>query len=259
MNEFAVDIKDLWVSLNDDFTLREVDLQIRRGIFLGLIGPNGGGKTTLLQVMLGLVKPDRGQVMVFGRPAGDHKNKGLIGYLPQRAFADLSFPVTVFDVVMMGRYSKIGLWRKASSQDRDQVLEKLQAVGMVHLRDRPIGRLSGGEQQRVFIARALASDPQMLLLDEPTSGVDTGAQDAFYQLLGKLNKDLALTIVLVSHDIGVIPSHTDEIACLNQKLHLHGRCPEVLDSEALKKVYGCEVEMLVHGKIPHRVIGEHGD
>lgn len=257
MTQMAVDIKDLWVSLNGDFILREVELQIRRGIFLGLIGPNGGGKTTLLQIILGLIKPDRGQVQVFGRPAGHHKNKGLIGYLPQRAFADLSFPVTVFDVVMMGRYPKIGLWRRASSEDRGQVLEKLQAVGMHHLRDRPIGHLSGGEQQRVFIARALVSDPQMLLLDEPTAGVDTKAQDAFYQLLGRLKETLSLTIVLVSHDIGVIPYHTDEIACLNQKLHLHGKCPEVLDSEDLKKVYGCEVEMLVHGKIPHRVIGEH--
>lgn len=259
MNESVVDIKDLWVSLDHDFILREVNLQIQQGTFLGLIGPNGGGKTTLLQVVLGLVRPDKGQVRVFGRPPWHHRNKGLIGYVPQRAFADLSFPVSVFDVVMMGRYSKIGLWHKATAEDRRRVLEKLEAVDMVHLRDRPIGHLSGGEQQRVFIARALACDPRMLLLDEPTSGVDSKAQGAFYQLLGKLKEDLSLTIVLVSHDIGVIPYHTDEIACLNQKLHHHGKCTEVLDGKALSKVYGCEVEMLVHGKIPHRVIGEHRD
>jgi zinc transport system ATP-binding protein len=225
MSDLVVDIKDLWVALNHSFILREVSLRIHRGIFLGLIGPNGSGKTTLLQVILGLIKPDRGQVQVFGRPAGHHKNRGLIGYVPQRAFADLAFPVTVFDVVMMGRYP----------------------------------RISGGEQQRVFIARALASDPQMLVLDEPTSGVDTIAQAAFYHLLGELKGSLSLTVILVSHDIGVIPYHTDEIACLNQKLYLHGKSTEVLSSEALKKVYGCEVEMLVHGKIPHRVIGEHHD
>jgi zinc transport system ATP-binding protein len=255
----VVDIRDLWVSLNHEFILREVNLQIHRGTFLGLIGPNGGGKTTLLQTILGLVRPDKGQVKVFGRSPDHKRNKGLIGYLPQRAFADLTFPVTVFDVVMMGRYSKIGLWHRASEEDQGRVLEKLKAVEMVHLKDRPIGRLSGGEQQRVFIARALACDPQMLLLDEPTAGVDSKAQGAFYQLLGELKRDFGLTIVLVSHDIGVIPYHTDEIACLNQKLHLHGKCPEILDGDGLKKVYGCEVEMLVHGKVPHRVIGEHHD
>ena len=259
MSDLVVDIKDLWVTLNHNFILREVDLRIHQGVFLGLIGPNGSGKTTLLQVILGLIKPDRGQVQVFGRPAGHHKNRGLIGYVPQRAFADLAFPVTVFDVVMMGRYPRIGLWHRTTSQDRDRVLQKLEAVKMDHLRDRPIGQLSGGEQQRVFIARALASDPQMLVLDEPTSGVDTRAQAVFYHLLGELKISLSLTVILVSHDIGVIPYHTDEIACLNQKLYLHGKSTEVLSSEALKKVYGCEVEVLVHGKIPHRVIGEHHD
>ena len=259
MSESVVEIKDLWVSLNHDFILREINLEIHRGTFLGCIGPNGGGKTTLLQVILGLIKPDRGQVRVFGRPPGHHKNKGLIGYVPQRAFADLSFPVSVFDVVMMGRYSKIGLWHKATDEDRRQVLEMLEAVEMAQLRDRPIGRLSGGEQQRVFIAQALASKPQVLLLDEPTSGIDSKAQGAFYELLGKLRQELSLTMVLVSHDIGAVPYHTDEIACLNQKLHLHGKSTEVLDGDGLKKVYGCEVEMLVHGKIPHRVIGEHRD
>jgi zinc transport system ATP-binding protein len=259
MSDPVVDIKDLWVSLNHEPILREINLQIERGIFLGLIGPNGGGKTTLLQTILGLIKPQRGQVRVFGRPPEHRKNRGLVGYVPQRAYADLSFPVTVFDVVLMGRYSKIGLWKSPTPEDRRRVQENLVAVEMAHLKDRPIGHLSGGEQQRVFIARALASDPHLLLLDEPTAGVDSKAQEAFYQLLGRLKDQLSLTIVLVSHDIGVIPYHTDEIACLNQKLHLHGKCPEVLDSEALGKVYGCEVEILIHGKIPHRVIGEHRD
>jgi zinc transport system ATP-binding protein len=255
----VVDIRDLWVSVNHEEILQGIDLQIREGTFLGLIGPNGGGKTTLLRTILGLVEPDRGQVRVFDLPPGNAGNRGRIGYLPQRAYADLSFPVSVFDVVLMGRYSHIGLWRRVSAEDRRQALEKLEAVGMGRFKDRPIGHLSGGEQQRAFIARALASEPSLLLLDEPTSGVDTAAQESFYRLLGRLKRDLSLTIVLVSHDIGVIPSHTDEIACLNHKLHLHGKCPDVLDAKALSKVYGCEVELLVHGKIPHRVIGEHHD
>jgi zinc transport system ATP-binding protein len=257
MNQPVVDINGLWVSLNGDYILQEIDLKIQEGVFLGLIGPNGGGKTTLLQTILGLVKPSRGRVRVFGVPPGHRRSRGRIGYLPQRAYADLSFPVTALDVAMMGRYSRVGLWRRPSAQDRQRVLEKLAAVEMDHLKDRPIGQLSGGEQQRVFIARALASEPSMLLLDEPTSGVDSKAQDAFYRFLGKLKQELSLTIVLVSHDIGVIPYHTDEIACLNRELHLHGSCPDVLDGDVLRRVYGCEVELLVHGKIPHRVIGEH--
>jgi zinc transport system ATP-binding protein len=254
-----VDIRDLWISLNQDDILQGVNLEIREGTFLGLIGPNGGGKTTLLRAILGLVRPDRGMIRVYGLPPEHRHNRGRIGYLPQRAYADLTFPVTVFDVALMGRYSRIGLWRRPSAEDRHRVMENLKVVEMAHLKDRPIGHLSGGEQQRVFIARALASEPRMLLLDEPTAGVDTKARESFYKFLGRLKKDFSLTIVLVSHDIGVIPYHTDEIACLNHRLHLHGKSPDVLDADALSQAYGCEVELLVHGKVPHRVIGEHGD
>jgi zinc transport system ATP-binding protein len=254
-----VEIRTLQVTVNRESILEEVNLEIREGTFLGLIGPNGGGKTTLLKTILGLVKPDRGEVRVFGLPPDDRRNRGHIGYLPQRAYADLTFPVSAFDVVLMGRYSRIGIWRRSTADDRRRAMETLASVGMDHLRDRPIGHLSGGEQQRVFIARALASEPRLLLLDEPTSGVDTSAQQSLYGLLGKLKKEYALTIVLVSHDIGVVPHHTDEVACLNRRLHLHGPSPDALDAETLGKVYGCEVELLVHGKIPHRVIGEHHD
>ena len=259
MSREVVEVRDLRVSVNHENILDDVNLKIQEGTFLGLIGPNGGGKTTLLKTILGLIRPDRGEVRVFGLPPDDHRNRGRIGYLPQRAYADLTFPVSAFDVVLMGRYSRIGIWRRPTAEDRRRAMEKLSAVGMAHLRDRPIGHLSGGEQQRVFIARALASDPQLLLLDEPTAGVDTSAQQSFYGLLGELKKEYALTIVLVSHDIGVVPHHTDEVACLNRRLHLHGRSPDALDAETLGKVYGCEVELLVHGKIPHRVIGEHHD
>ena len=259
MSRAVVEIRDLRVSSNQECILEDINLQILEGTFLGLIGPNGGGKTTLLRTILGLVRPDQGEIRVFGFPPNDRRNRGRIGYLPQRAYADLSFPVSAFDVVLMGRYAHIGIWHRPSAEDRRLAMDRLEAVGMTHLRDRPIGYLSGGEQQRVFIARALASEPQLLLLDEPTSGVDTTAQQSFYQLLGRLKEEYALTIVLVSHDIGVVPYHTDEVACLNHKLHLHGKSPDVLDAETLGKVYGCEVELLVHGKIPHRVIGEHYD
>jgi len=259
MIDVAIDIQDLSVTLDGTAVLKDVNLIIPKGTFLGLIGPNGGGKTTLLKCVLGLIKPVKGKVTVLGHPPAHVKPKGAIGYVPQNPIADLDFPVSVYDVVMMGRYSMIGPFRKASVTDREIVMRVLKQVGMSALKARPIGHLSGGQQQRVFIARALSSEPKILLLDEPLTGVDTRAQNEFYQLLGALKRDLSLTLVLVSHDIGVIPYYTEEIACVNQRIHLHGKPEEVLTHESLREAYGCEVELLVHGRIPHRVVGEHGD
>jgi zinc transport system ATP-binding protein len=196
---------------------------------------------------------------VLGQPASRLRPRGIIGYVPQDPIADLDFPVSVFDVVLMGRYPRIGPFRQARSSDIEAVTDALEHVGMAGLRTRPIGHLSGGQQQRVFLARALAAEPEILLLDEPFAGVDARAQTDFYKLLATLKENLELTIVLVSHDIGVIPYHTEEIACVNQTLHLHGKPKEVLTSDSLRDAYGCEVELLVHGKIPHRVVGEHDD
>ncbi len=259
MIDVAIDIRDLSVTLNGTTVLKDVNLMIPKGTFLGLIGPNGGGKTTLLKCILGLIKPVKGKLTVLGHPPAHVKPKGAIGYVPQNPIADLDFPVSVYDVVMMGRYSMIGPFRKASVTDREIVMRVLKQVGMSDLKARPIGHLSGGQQQRVFIARALSSEPKILLLDEPLTGVDTRAQNEFYQLLGALKRDLSLTLVLVSHDIGVIPYYTEEIACVNQRIHLHGKPEEVLTHESLREAYGCEVELLVHGRIPHRVVGEHDD
>jgi zinc transport system ATP-binding protein len=259
MTDFAIEIENVSLTLGQTLVLKDVTLRIARGTFLGLIGPNGGGKTTLLKCILGLLKPDRGTVTVLDQPATRVRPKGAIGYVPQHPIADLDFPVSIDDVVMMSRYPGIGAFGKASARDREIALRVLNDVGMAELKDRIIGQLSGGQQQRVLIARALASEPEILLLDEPTTGVDTRAQNEFYQLLGRLKNELNLTIVLVSHDIGVIPYYTDEVACVNQVMHLHGRSKEVLTAESLRQAYGCEVELLVHGKIPHRVVGEHDD
>jgi len=259
MTDIAIDIKNLSARLNDSLVLEDINLRISSGTFLGLIGPNGGGKTTLLRCILGLVKPAKGSVTVFGQPASHIKPRGIIGYVPQNPIADLDFPVSVYDVVIMGRYPRIGPFRKALPTDIQTVMRILEEVGMADLRDRPIGHLSGGQQQRVFIARALSCEPKILLLDEPMTGVDAGAQNEFYHLLARLKSELSLTIVLVSHDIGVIPYYTEEVACVNQALHLHGKPKEVLTSESLRQAYGCEVELLVHGKIPHRVVGKHDD
>lgn len=259
MTAHAIEIKGLSVTLDHTVVLDGIDLTVVKGTFMGLIGPNGGGKTTLLRCILGLVKPDRGTVTVLGQPASRLSRRGAIGYVPQDPIADLDFPVSVFDVVLMGRYPRIGPFRQARSSDVAVVTDALEHVGMLGLKARPIGHLSGGQQQRVFLARALATEPEILLLDEPFAGVDARAQTEFYRLLAALRGDLGLTIVLVSHDIGVIPYHTEEIACVNQTIHLHGKPKEVLTSDSLRDAYGCEVELLVHGKIPHRVVGEHDD
>ena len=255
----AIELKDVTVVYNHLPALKDVTITVEEGTFLGLIGPNGGGKTTILKLILGLIKPKQGEVKVFGEPPEHARSRGLVGYVPQQPLVDLDFPVSVFDVVMMGRYPKIGLMKRATELDRVKVIEKLEQVGMADLKDRPIGQLSGGQQQRAFIARALVSEPKILLLDEPLTGIDTGTQSAFYNLLKNLKHQLNLTVVMASHDVGVIPNHTDEIACVNQALHIHGKPKEVLTVDGLKKVYGCEVELLVHGRIPHRVVREHND
>jgi zinc transport system ATP-binding protein len=245
-------VKGLFVTRDGHPVLEDVNLELYEGDFLGLIGPNGGGKSTLLKVMLGLIKPDRGDVRIFGlEPAQARK---LVGYMPQKTLFDQSFPVTALDVVLMGRYNRAGLFQRYSSEDRKAASRALDAVGMGSYAGREIGALSGGEQQRVFVARSLVSDPKLLLLDEPTAGVDSAQQTEFYDLLCGLNRKMGITIVLVSHDITAISKYVNRIACLNQRLYYHGS--KELTNEDIEKAYGCPVEMIAHGT-PHRVLREH--
>lgn len=250
--EKIVSIRDLWVCRAEHAVLESISLELFAGDFLGLIGPNGGGKSTLLKVMLGLIKPDRGEVTLFGLPPAAARSH--VGYMPQKTIFDSSFPVKVLDVVLMGRYSRKGLMRRYGYEDREAAQRALQAVGMQDRADREIGALSGGEQQRVFVARSLVSDPQLLLLDEPTAGVDSAQQTDFYDLLCHLNRDLGIAIVLVSHDVTAISTYVSKIACLNQRLYYHGS--RELTSADIEKAYGCPVEMIAHGT-PHRVLREH--
>jgi len=245
-------VKGLFVTRDGHTVLEDVNLELNEGNFLGLIGPNGGGKSTLLKVMLGLIKPDRGDVRIFGlEPAQARK---LVGYMPQKTLFDQSFPVTALDVVLMGRYNQAGLFQRYSSEDRKAASRALEAVGMGGYAGREIGALSGGEQQRVFVARSMVSDPKLLLLDEPTAGVDAAQQTEFYDLLCGLNRKMGITIVLVSHDITAISKYVNRIACLNQRLYYHGS--KELTNEDIEKAYGCPVEMIAHGT-PHRVLREH--
>jgi zinc transport system ATP-binding protein len=245
----AIEIDDLWVSIYGRDVLKEVSISLERGAFLGIVGPNGGGKTTLLRVMLGFVRPSRGSVRILGREPRETLRSGWkVGYLPQGFHQDVNFPASALDVVMMGRYGRLGLFRRVGEKDREAAYHALELVGMKEAAPRSFGRLSGGEQQRVSIARALAGKPELLILDEPSTGVDMVAQEDFYELLKDLQERLELTIVMVSHDVGVISTMVSEVACLNCTLSFHERAKELEKTNHLGKLYGHQVSMLVHGK-----------
>ncbi len=231
--------------------LKDVSLTVYERDFLGIIGPNGGGKTTLLKLVLGLVKPSSGTVEVLG--ASPEKTRHRIGYVPQVADFDRDFPIQVRDVVKMGclKYQRFSQAKSDNCMDKSEVV--MRQMGVWDLRERQMGRLSGGEKQRVLIARALVVDPEILLLDEPTASVDSQVRVTIYETLSQLNK--TLTICLVSHDIGVISSYVKTVACLNQELFYHGE--KELTEEILLKTYQCPVDLIAHG-VPHRVFKPHG-
>jgi zinc transport system ATP-binding protein len=246
----AISIHHLYVEYERNLALEDINLEVKPKDYLGIIGPNGGGKSTLLKSLLGLVKPSKGKVLIFGKtPAQAHSH---IGYVPQYTNFDRDFPIDVWNVVLMGRLGKPGLFRRCGSKDRKFAEAALAQVAMTPFRQRQIGRLSGGQLQRVLIARALASQPDILLLDEPTSSIDAESETGLYELLHKLNE--TMTIILVSHDIGAISRHVNSIACLNRKLYHHGS--KDLTPEVIESVYGCPVDLIAHGT-PHRVLDKH--
>ena len=250
VREEVVKMEDVWVRYDGAPVLEGVNLSVEQDDFLGIIGPNGGGKTTLLKVILGLVKPDHGRITVLGKPP--ERSRRFIGYVPQHSLFDHDFPISVWDVVLMGRLGQVGVFRRYSSEDKRSAQGALETVEILHLKDRQIGNLSGGEQQRVFIARALVAEPKLLLLDEPTASVDLAMQTEFYELLERLKQKMA--IVLVTHDISAVSIYVDKIACLNRQLFYHGS--KEIAPEELAATYKCPVQMIAHG-VPHRVLGEH--
>jgi len=210
--------------------LRDISLSIGAQELVGVIGPNGGGKTTLLQVILGVLKPDRGTVRVFGRdPRRLDGLRGDVGYVAQSKLFEREFPARAKDVVLMGTFPQVGFFRLPRARDRARAMEALGQVGMADRANRPIGRLSGGEQQRVFIAQALVSRPKLLILDEPTVGVDREGEEALLHLLIRLKRDSALTILMVSHNVSLIRAHTDRILCLSRELCFAGDAARLTD------------------------------
>ena len=249
----VVELKHVWVWRGRNLALKDVSLAIGRGKFVGLMGPNAGGKTTLLKVIAGIVPPDQGEVKVAG-PA-----RKTIGYVPQEQAVDPEFPVTAADVVEMGLYGSLGLIPRITGKERLQIGQALARVGMEKHAKRRFGELSGGQKQRIFIARAIVGEPSLLLLDEPTTGVDAKARDDFYRLLSQLRRDLGLTVILASHDLEVVPTQVDEIICINQMVYVHAPPDEIRHTDAFQRAYGCELEFMTHGEFPHRVIGRHED
>ncbi len=251
MHASIIELDNVSINFGASEVLKNVSVTIGRGEFLGIIGPNGGGKTTLLKVLLGLLEPDDGKVRVLGKPPS--KISDQIGYVPQYTNFDSKFPINIWDVVLMGRVGKLGWKPFFSSRDKEVALETLEKVEMAKFKDKQISELSGGQQQRVLIARALTTEPQLLLLDEPTASVDEKMRQNIYQLIRQLNEDEHITIILVSHDIGIISSYVNKIACLNKYFIYHDS--KELTPEMLEASYKCPVDIIAHGH-PHRVF-EH--
>jgi zinc transport system ATP-binding protein len=216
--------------------LDDVTLAVPRGSFTALIGPNGAGKSTVLRLLLGLLQPERGEVRVLGERPG--RAGQPIGYVPQRIRLPVGFPLSVHEVVLMGRYGRVGLWRRPGRKDQLRAREALERVNLPHLERRRFGELSGGQQQRVLIARALAGDPHLLLLDEPTAGLDPAAQARFYALVCDLQKGAELTLFCASHDLAVVSAHADRLILLDRQVRAQGPPGEVLGSRALERSYG---------------------
>jgi zinc transport system ATP-binding protein len=245
---YLFEIRSLSASYGANVVLQDIDFKVIEQDFIGVIGPNGGGKTTLLKVILGLVKPLKGSI-TFNEELLNEKS---IGYLPQISTGDINYPVSVTDIILSGLMIRKGIISRMTSADRkkaDQVIEELGLGGMSKSN---LNELSGGQIQRVFLARAIIGDPRLLLLDEPGNFVDTTFENDFYEKLRDLNKRMA--ILMVSHDVGTISAHIKSFACVNRGLHYHAS-PEITNEDLL--AYGCPIQLITHGEVPHTVLKYH--
>ncbi|MFO7957728.1 MAG: ABC transporter ATP-binding protein [Candidatus Brocadiia bacterium] len=236
----AVALRDVSFSYDGALVLERVSLEVPEGDFLGIIGPNGGGKTTLLRLVLGLNRPNSGEVRVFGRPPQQVRRQ--MGYVPQKPNLDPDFPISVEEVVLMGRLGQSRLVWRYRAEDREAARQAMEDVEIQPLRKQLFGKLSGGQQRRALIARALATRPRLLLLDEPTVGVDHRVEHEIYSLLDRLNEQM--TIVLVSHDVGCVTEHVNRLACVHQRVFCHEA--DEITGEVIEAIYRGPAEMTRH-------------
>ena len=239
------DVSSMSLQINSQMILDFLSLKIFSGEYDAIIGPNGGGKTTLVRLLLGLEKPTNGTIKIFGKDIKEFNEWHKIGYVPQRAsHVDAAFPATVLDVVKMGRTAKRGFFARYSDVDAACVEDAMRKMDVLDIQNKMIGTLSGGQRQRVMIARALASKPEVLILDEPNTGVDAASQQRFYELLRKLNRDENLTIIFITHDIGVIADDIKRLFTVNRKLLTCNNPKEAISCEDMSRLYGVDAHLL---------------
>lgn len=249
LSEPIVTMKNINFTYDNKVVLNNINFEIPKGKFMGLLGPNGGGKTTLIKLMLGLKKPDSGTIELFGKPLDKFQGRNKIGFVSQKANSfNLGFPATVFEVVSTGLTAKLGYFKFLNKTHKGKILQAIGLVDMLDYAYENIGNLSGGQQQRIFIARALVNEPDLLILDEPTVGVDQENVKRFYDLLYRLNKEEGISMLLVTHDTGIITEYATDIVCLNKTLHFHGHPEEYtsLSEKDLSLFYGHPVTIVTH-------------
>ena len=241
---YDIEVKNVTVYYGDLCVLEDINLGVNKNEFLGIIGPNGGGKTTLVKTMMGLIKPNKGEIKI--------KKGAKLGYVPQFTSFDKTFPIKVLDVILMGRLiSSMKIFHHYSDEDIEKARNTMNKLGILNLENRQIGQLSGGQLQKVLICRALASEPDILFLDEPTANIDTSSRKEIYDLLNNINEKI--TLIMVTHDMSAISSFVHNVACLNKILYYHG--DKKSTGENIEKAYGCPIDLIAHGH-PHRVFRE---
>lgn len=246
-----IELKNITAGYENTLAIENATLSIHSADFIGIIGPNGGGKTTLLKVILGLEKPWQGEI-IYHSPGINQGEQGKMGYLPQINQFDDRFPISVFEVVRSGLVNRRKIFGGYRSEDNDKTMQVLKDIGIEDIRNKSIGDLSGGQKQRVFLGRAIVSDPEVLFLDEPNTYVDNKFEGELYEMLKELNKQMA--IVLVTHDLGTISSYIKSIVCVNRSVHHHES--NTITEEQLA-VYNCPIQLITHGEVPHTVLKSH--
>lgn len=241
-SESVIELSGVDFGYTSSLAVKNISLQIDSGEYAAVVGPNGSGKSTLMKLMLGLLQPDEGVAKLFDEPSHQFDDGERIGYVAQHASASKEMPITVREVVKMGRFPHVG-FRRLSDEDWDIVSRALDTVGMTAFADRRVTQLSGGQRQRAFIARALASEAELLVLDEPTVGVDMESVEAFYDLLDSLNNS-GITILLIEHDLTAVTEHAERVICLNHEIYFDGSASEFIDSDALARAFGTTANLI---------------